>query len=146
MPLFYKSVQSAVKSKDGSKKWHPKLIKVGKAVSTQKLSHLIAEKSSLTPGDVYNVIYNLMSVVRDQLMESHSVKLDGLGTFTVIATSRGNGADTADEVNPLQINNLRIRFTPIYSRIYGEGIVKPMFHGVKFERWGSKRSKKPTSR
>ena len=52
MALFYKAVKSTMATKSGDKKWHLNLVKVGKVVSTQQLAEMIAEKSSLTPGDV----------------------------------------------------------------------------------------------
>ena len=55
MALFYKAVKSTMATKSGDKKWHLNLVKVGKVVSTQQLAEMIAEKSSLTPGDVHNV-------------------------------------------------------------------------------------------
>ena len=63
--------------------WHLSLKKVGRAVDAQQLAEVIAEKSSLTPGDVHNVIRNLMTVMRSQLLNSRTVRLDGLGTFTM---------------------------------------------------------------
>ena len=61
MPLFYRARQSQLKTKEGKKQWHLTLVKVGKMVTSQQLAEVIAEKSSLTPGDVHNVIRNLMT-------------------------------------------------------------------------------------
>ena len=57
----------------------------------KKAVEVIAEKSSLTPGDVHNVIRNLMTVMRSQLLNSRTVRLDGLGTFTMKARTRPLG-------------------------------------------------------
>ena len=83
MPLFYYARQSSLATKEGAKLWHLSLKKVGRAVDAQQLAEVIAEKSSLTPGDVHNVIRNLMTVMRSQLLNSRTVRLDGLGTFTM---------------------------------------------------------------
>lgn len=64
MPLLYYARQSQLKTKDGVKQWHLTLKKVGRAVSLQQLGEMVAEKCSATPGDVHNVIRNLMSVLR----------------------------------------------------------------------------------
>ena len=61
MPLFYKAVQSPIANKAGAKLWHLNLVKAGGTVATQQLAEVIAEKSSLTAGDVQNVVRNLMS-------------------------------------------------------------------------------------
>ena len=77
---------------------------------------MVAEKCSATPGDVHNVIRNLMSVMRMQLLNSRTVRLDGLGTFTVIARTRGKGVDKEKDVNPNQVTSLHFMFTPEYTR------------------------------
>lgn len=89
--LFNKQVQSNIASKDKKKKWHPCLIKMGNVVDTQMIGETIAERSSLTAGDVHNVIRNLMAVMREQLLNSRTVKLEGLGTFTMVCQSRARG-------------------------------------------------------
>ena len=50
--LIYKAVQSNIASKDKKKKWHPCLFKMGNVVDTQMIGETIAERSSLTAGDV----------------------------------------------------------------------------------------------
>ncbi|WP_321480509.1 HU family DNA-binding protein [uncultured Bacteroides sp.] len=138
MPLFYKSKKSTLASKDGKKKWYPILVKVGGMVSTQKIGELIAEKSSLTPGDVHNVVRNLMTVMREQLLNSRSIKLDGLGTFTIISQSRANGVEKEEDVNSAQITRLRVSFRPEYKRMPGkEGITRALYDGVEYARWGT---------
>ena len=116
MPLLYYARQSQLKTKDGVKQWHLTLKKVGRAVSLQQLGEMVAEKCSATPGDVHNVIRNLMSVMRMQLLNSRTVRLDGLGTFTVIARTRGKGVDKEKDVNPNQVTSLHFMFTPEYTR------------------------------
>ena len=63
MPLIYKPYQATLANKEGQKLYYPRLVKFGKMVNTQKMAELIAEKASLTAGDVHNVIRNLMSVM-----------------------------------------------------------------------------------
>ena len=103
MPLFYYARQSSLATKEGAKLWHLSLKKVGRAVDAQQLAEVIAEKSSLTPGDVHNVIRNLMTVMRSQLLNSRTVRLDGLGTFTMKARTRGKGVVKSEDVNPNQV-------------------------------------------
>ena len=73
MPLIYKPYQATLANKEGQKLYYPRLVKFGKMVNTQKMAELIAEKASLTAGDVHNVIRNLMSVMREQLLNSRTV-------------------------------------------------------------------------
>ena len=112
MALFYKAVKSTMATKSGDKKWHLNLVKVGKVVSTQQLAEMIAEKSSLTPGDVHNVVRNLMTAMRSELLNSKTVRLEGLGTFTMKARSRGRGVDKEEDVNPNQVGSLHTEIYP----------------------------------
>ena len=96
MPLFYKGIQAAKANKEGVKTWHPALVKIKNVINTQTMAEGFAEKASLTPGDVQNVVRNLLSVMRVHLLNSHSVRLEGLGTFTMGIRSRGKGVDTEE--------------------------------------------------
>ena len=135
MPLLYYARQSQLKTKDGVKQWHLTLKKVGRVVSLQQLGEMVAEKCSATPGDVHNVIRNLMSVMRMQLLNSRTVRLDGLGTFTVIARTRGKGVDKEKDVNPNQVTSLHFMFTPEYTRPAALGTTRALWQGVEFEKW-----------
>ncbi|MCD7902033.1 MAG: HU family DNA-binding protein [Bacteroides sp.] len=134
MPLLYKAVQSNMASEDGENKWYPHLVKSSKRATTETLAEEIARRSSLSPGDVHNVIQNLTDCMRLHLLNSESVHLDGFGTFTVKASSAGNGVSTAEEVSHKQINHLTVHFTPRYKRIPTMGVRYPMFYGAEFVR------------
>ena len=138
MPLLYYARQSQLKTKDGVKQWHLTLKKIGRAVSLQQLGEMVAEKCSATPGDVHNVIRNLMSVMRMQLLNSRTVRLDGLGTFTVIARTRGKGVDKEKDVNPNQVTSLHFMFIPEYTRPAALGTTRALWQGVEFEKWTGK--------
>ena len=132
MPLFYRAVQSPIANKQGVKTWHLNLVKVGKVVNTQQLGEAIAEKSSLTAGDVQNVVRNLMAVMRAELLNSRTVRLEGLGTFTMKARTQGNGVESADKVGPAQISSLQCHFTPEYTRPAAVGTTRALTQGVEF--------------
>ena len=138
MPLLYYARQSQLKTKEGAKQWHLALKKVGRAVNLQQLGEMVAEKCSATPGDVHNVVRNLMSVMRLQLLNSRSVRLDGLGTFTVIARTRGKGVDAEKDVSPNQVTSLHFMFTPEYTRPAALGTTRALWQGVEFEKWTGK--------
>lgn len=138
MPLFYKAIQSPIATKEGEKKWHLSLVKVGKTVGLHDLAGKIAEKSSLTPGDVHNVVRNLMSVMRSELLNSRTVRLDGFGTFTMRVRTRGKGVDTAKEVNANQVTALKCQFTDEYTRPAALGTTRALMQGVEFEKYAKK--------
>ena len=137
MTLFYRAVQSTMATKAGDKKWHLNLVKIGKTVSTQQLAEMIAEKSSLTPGDVHNVVRNLMTAMRSELLNSKTVRLEGLGTFTMKARSRGRGVDKEEDVNPNQVGALLCHFTPEYTRPAAICTTRALLQGVEFQKIGS---------
>lgn len=134
MTLLYKAFQTTMKSKDGIKKWFPRLVKFGKRVYIKDIADEIAEKSSLTRGDVYNVIDNLIGITGRNLMDGKSVVYDGLGTFTAVLKAGGNGVDTFEEVNDSQVKGIRIRFTPSYTHNGVEGTTRALFKGISFQR------------
>lgn len=132
MALIYKSFQSSLKTKSGKKLYYPTLVKYKKVVDTQKLAEIIATKASLTPGDVHNVVRNLMEVMKEQLLNSKTVRLDGLGTFTMKAHAGGNGVETANKVSPAQIKYLKCQFTPEYKRADGTTTTRALTTGVEY--------------
>lgn len=132
MPLVYKAFQSNIPNKEGKKLFYPRLVKMGKVVDTQKLGELIADKSSLTAGDVHNTVRNLMSVMRDLLLNGRSVRLDGLGTFTMIAHANGKGVETEDQVSSSQIQRVRCRFLAEYTRASGSTATRALFDGIEY--------------
>lgn len=132
MPLFYKGVLATKANKEGMKTWHPTLVKMKKVVNTQTLALEIAEKTSLTAGDVQNVVRNLLSVMRGHLMNCYTVRLEGMGTFTMKIRSRGKGVVTEDKVNPFQITAVHCRFTPEYFRPIAVGTTRALMQGVSF--------------
>jgi predicted histone-like DNA-binding protein len=142
MPLFYKAQQNNLESEDGIRKWHPRLVKVGKSVTTQMVAKKVADLSSLAPGDVHNAIRTMATVIGEFLSESRSVNLEGLGTFTMIIDSKGKGVNTAEEVNPAQINNLKVHFTPSYTVAPGGNRTRAMFDNYEFVRYDAISSSK----
>lgn len=91
------------------KKWYasPKL--TGKR-TLKNLSQDLSEVSSLSAGDVHNVIVNLIDQLPKWLMEGDSVKLDGFGSFRLSFSS--TGAATKEEVSANNIKDIYILFAP----------------------------------
>lgn len=80
------------------------------AVNTNFIGRQIAGRSSLTIGDIMNVLSNFFDEIPTYLLLGQTVKLDGLGTFRLSFTS--DGADTEDTFKVGSIKNARILFTP----------------------------------
>ena len=120
MPLIYKPYQATLANKEGQKLYYPRLVKFGKMVNTQKMAELIAEKASLT------------AVMREQLLNSRTVRLEGLGTFTMIAKAGGKGVELESKVSSSQITSLRCQFTPEYTRAANGSATRALTTGVEF--------------
>ncbi|MDR1004630.1 MAG: HU family DNA-binding protein [Prevotellaceae bacterium] len=104
---FYKKIQKKINSL-----WYPQSVTVGKPVSTDEIAEKLADVSTVSPGDAYNVLKDLANVMSEYMAAGRTVKLDGLGTFYYTAASNGNGVKTKEEVNATMINGARVRFIP----------------------------------
>ncbi len=89
------------------KKWYasPKL--TGRR-ELKDFSRDLSEVSSLSAGDVQNVIANLIDQLPKWLMEGDSVKLNGFGSFRLSFSS--DGVATKEEVSANQIKDVHIIF------------------------------------
>ena len=132
--LLNRTRQSQLKTKEGEKEGYLTLVKVVKIVTSQQLAEVRGEESSLTPGDIQNVIRNLMTAMRKELLNSRSVRLEGLGTFTMKACTQGHGVDQEEEVSPNQVAALRCLFTPEYTRPAAIGTTRALLQGVEFQK------------
>ncbi len=102
-------------------------------VDLNVLAERLCEYSNVMPGEVHNVVRNLMSIMITELQNGNSVKLNGMGTFTLKIRSRGTGVLTSEEVNPGQITGLRCMFTPEYFRPSGLNTTRAIEKGVVFK-------------
>ena len=91
------------------KKWYATSRLTGKR-DLKNLSKDLAEVSSLSAGDVQNVIVNLVDQLPKWLMEGDSVKLDGFGTFRLSFSSEGEAVK--EDVTADSIKDIYILFEP----------------------------------
>ena len=87
------------------KKWYATTRLTGNR-DLKNLSKDLSEVSSLSAGDVQNVIANLIDQLPKWLMEGDSVKLDGFGTFRLSFSSAGEAVKediTADSIKDIYI-------------------------------------------
>jgi predicted histone-like DNA-binding protein len=111
--IFYQLRQNKnVKSKIYGK-WfaHSKSVET---MNTRKLSQHISEHGSIyTPDVVFGVLEKFRSCLVEMLLESKSVKIDGLGTFyTTIENEPGGAAKEEDFNVQKNLRALHIRFKP----------------------------------
>lgn len=91
------------------KKWYASPVKTG-TVTQKTLAKEIASRSSLTSGDVANVIQNLLDLLPARLIEGNSIHLGDFGTFRVSFSSEG--AETPQDFTTDKMRGLKILFTP----------------------------------
>ena len=108
MPVIYKGKQSSIANKEGERLYYPYVVLTGN-VSTNQIAKEISELSSLTTGDVKNVIDNLVTV-------------------------SGYGVKTMNEVSATQ-GGLAVRFLPASTR-KGDGTLatRSLTEGARFTR------------
>jgi predicted histone-like DNA-binding protein len=76
----------------------------------KNLSKDLSEVSSLSAGDVQNVIVNMIDQLPKWLMEGNSVKLDGFGIFRLSFSSEGEAIK--EDVSADSIKDVHILFEP----------------------------------
>ena len=108
--MKYKLVQRG-KPNDAStpKKWYASPVNSGK-IDQKGIAKEIAGRSSLTSGDVNNVISNFLDLLPNHLIDGKSVQLGDFGTFRISFSSEG--VANQEEFNVSKIKGLKIFFTP----------------------------------
>ena len=111
--IFYQLRQNKNEKSNIYGKWfaHSKSVET---MNTRKLSQQISEHGSIyTPDVVFGVLEKFRSCLLEMLLESKSVKIDGLGTFYTTIENEPGGADKEEDFNVQKtLKALHIRFIP----------------------------------
>ena len=111
--IFYQLRQNTNRDSKIYLKWfaHAKSVET---MNTRKLSQHISEHGSIyTPDVVFGVLEKFRSCLVEMLLESKSVKIDGLGTFYTTIENEPGGADKEEDFNVQKnLKALHIRFKP----------------------------------
>lgn len=86
--MFYRFVQKANPLDQEHKQRYATSVNAGK-IDTRMIAKTLAQKSSLTTGDVMNVLENLLEEIPRWLSQGYSVSLWELGTFRLSLSSQG---------------------------------------------------------
>ncbi len=86
--MFYRLVQKANPLDQEHKQRYATSVNAGK-IDTRMIAKTLSQKSSLTTGDVMNVLENLMEEILRWLSQGYSVSLGELGTFRLSLSSQG---------------------------------------------------------
>ncbi|NDV65372.1 HU family DNA-binding protein [Bacteroides sp. 224] len=77
-------------------------------VDEELLAAEICHRSSLTEADVLAAIHSLKDLIQEHLQHGNSVKLKGIGTFSVSASSEG--CETPEACTPAKVKAQRVCF------------------------------------
>jgi len=83
---------------------------VREVIEMDRIAREMAQGSSLSEGDIYNVLRNLPGYVTTHLADGDLVDLGNLGRFQFQLTSKG--AETREEFTFRNIERARIQFRP----------------------------------
>ena len=118
MSLLYKLRKLERTFSDGRQdpangKWFARTVYIG-TTTLDEIATNVAYDCTITKADCKAVIEALIHEINNQLLNSYSVKLDGLGTFKVTVMS--NGAVEASEFSAAKnITGWRVKFMPAYT-------------------------------
>ena len=90
-------------------KWYLTQEKAG-TVGLQNIAKEIQERSSLSLGDVQNVLSNLVEILPLFIKLGQTIKLDGFGSFRVSVKS--DGVATAEELSAHSAKGIKLIFLP----------------------------------
>ena len=110
MPVLYRLLKDTREESTTKDKWFARAVMVGTA-DTENLISEIEKICTVSDADVVAVIKALLFVMRQKLLESYRVKLDGLGAFKI--GLRSKGADSpAEFIAAKHITGHRVNFQP----------------------------------
>ena len=99
-------------------------------LGTDAVAEEIQRNCSMKRSDVIAVLAELSEVLKNQIQQSHSVKLDGIGIFSPGISSRI--AKTPEEFKSTNIKGLKLNFLPVSFK-QGKSRVKDVFAGAKVQ-------------
>jgi predicted histone-like DNA-binding protein len=105
----YKIIQRENPQDRTKVKWYASPVNEGKITKTD-LAKEIVNISSLSRGNVSNVIESLLDVIPKYLLMGRSISLGELGTMRISFGSEG--VEEAKDFNASKINGVKIVFTP----------------------------------
>lgn len=107
--MKYKLIERANPQDRTKVKWYANPVNDGR-ITEHEIAKDIVLNSSLSRGDVSNVIQNLLDTLPKYLLMGKSVNLGEFGTLRLSFSS--DGVDTVDMFNANMINGVKVIFTP----------------------------------
>ena len=92
------------------KKWYASPVQSGKTVTIEEMAKQISGRSSLTRGDLYSALQNVVDELPLFLLMGRSVQLGEFGTLRLSFSS--DGVEDPKNFNTNMIRGVKIIFTP----------------------------------
>lgn len=109
MAILYRKVQNKIEGTKGYQSWYGRAVILDE-ISTDQLCEEIAHSTTVTEADVRAVFAELKIKMRDHMISSQRVTLDGIGSFKVgLKTSP---TEKKEDFNANCIKGYRIIFQP----------------------------------
>jgi len=109
-------------------KWYARAVPTG-CVETKELAEIMQRNCTVKKADIVAVIAELVDTMREQLQQSHRVKLEGLGSFKLGLTSTG-AATAADFDIRKNVKGVHVVFTPEVTHDSAGRRTKVLLEGV----------------
>lgn len=111
----YKLMQNGDEDSKYFGQYYAKAVMTGE-IGLNEIAERVQRNCSAKKSDVLAVLTELVEVMKDELQNSHKVRIDGLGTFKV--GIKGTYAKTAAAFNPAKnISGYKINFRPTFTTV-----------------------------
>jgi predicted histone-like DNA-binding protein len=107
--MKYKLIKRTNPLNRTKEKWYLAPVNEGKVTKTDLTKELVS-MSSLSRGEVANVIENLLEIIPNHLLMGKSIRLGELGTFRLSFSSKG--MDNPQEFRAEMFKGAKVIFTP----------------------------------
>jgi predicted histone-like DNA-binding protein len=121
--MKFRLVQRSNPQNRSLKKWHANSVNAGK-FTINEFAEKIAGRSSLTKGDILNVLANFIDELPSLLAIGMSVQLGDFGTLRLSLASKG--IENPDDFTVANITGVKVIFTPSVE-------LKKALANIKFE-------------
>ncbi len=125
--MLYFKIMEAKSEALKKKGFYPRSV-MTEQVGLDVLSERIQRNCTAKKSDCLAVLTELVEVMKDELQNSHSVKIDGFGTFRIGISSK---LSEKKEDVAKNIKGFRINFYPDYTVDKGTGRQKQFLQGLK---------------
>ncbi len=137
MPKAYKTIKRVLKfDKENPREVYTVAPVSYGLLTTDDAARQISAESSLTPGDVKNVLDRYAHYVVENLKKGYSVQLLGFGTLNVRFV-KGKTVSSEKLANATMVKGLMPGFTPSYTKVNGSRVYDLLPDKIQLVKYGT---------